>query len=170
MHGFTLRDLGLGTRTHNVLARNGITTLAQLLCVGPLWIRHMKGAGENSVAEISAALGQCGMVWTDPGRRHRHGADEVATTAPERGQANEPRVTRPLIPRLLTREQAAKYLGDVAVATIDGLINSGTISIVRLSLERFKKTGVSGVASDRGIRIDREELDALIAQWRDSRP
>ena len=71
--------------------------------------------------------------------------------------------------RLLSREQAAEYLGGVSVDTIDRLINTGAISIVRLPVERHVKTGAGIAGVNRRILIDRAELDAVIPQWREKR-
>jgi hypothetical protein len=71
---------------------------------------------------------------------------------------------------LLNREQAAHYLGGVAVKTIDRLIDIGAISVVRLPVENPRdrhNRPIPGV--NRRVLIDRLELDALIPQWREKR-
>jgi excisionase family DNA binding protein len=69
-------------------------------------------------------------------------------------------------PRLLDRRQAAQYLG-CSEDTIDRLIHTGQIGVVRLPVERSRHTsrGVRGVS--RIVRIDRCELDSLIPKWRE---
>jgi hypothetical protein len=75
-------------------------------------------------------------------------------------------VTEPLAPRLLDRDGAARYLG-VSGDTLDRLIHSGQISVVRLPVERQRK-GAKGIpGTNRRILIDRAELDELIPRWRE---
>ena len=69
-------------------------------------------------------------------------------------------------PRLLDRDQAALYLS-VSTDTIDRLIHTGAISIVRLPVERNRRTGRGIAGSTRRILIDRAELDELIPRWRE---
>ncbi len=75
----------------------------------------------------------------------------------------------PIPPRLLSREQAAEYLGGVSLHTIDRLINTGALSIVRLPVENDPKSGTARSGASRRILLDRVELDALIPKWRETR-
>lgn len=69
-------------------------------------------------------------------------------------------------PRLLDRDSAAAYLG-VSVDTLDRLIGAGAIAIVRLPVERARKSGRGVAGASRRILIDRHELDELIPRWRE---
>ena len=71
-----------------------------------------------------------------------------------------------VIPRLLDREQAAAYLA-VSPDTLDRLLHTGVVSVVRLPVERHHKTGRGVPGAMRRILIDRNELDELIPQWRE---
>jgi len=71
-----------------------------------------------------------------------------------------------ITPRLLDRQQAAAYLG-VSPDTIDRLIQTDVISVVRLPVERSRHTGRGIRGVSRRILIDRAELDELIPRWRE---
>jgi hypothetical protein len=77
-----------------------------------------------------------------------------------------PVATVAIAPRLLDREQAAAYLG-VSVDSLDRLLHSGAISIVRIPCERHRKTGRGVPGASRRVLVDRVELDALIPSWRE---
>ena len=69
-------------------------------------------------------------------------------------------------PRLLDRDQAAQYLA-VSTDTLDRLIHTGVISVVRLPVERSRKTGRGVAGAMRRVLVDRAELDELIPSWRE---
>ena len=69
-------------------------------------------------------------------------------------------------PRLFDRMGAARYLA-VSADTIDRLIHSGAVSVVRLPVERHRRTGRGVPGTTRRILIDRAELDELIVTWRE---
>ena len=79
-----------------------------------------------------------------------------------------PVVTASIVPRLLNRAQAGEYLG-VSADTVDRLINTGTISLVKLPVVRARKNGNGVSGSNRRILIDKAELDTLIPKWRERR-
>ena len=72
------------------------------------------------------------------------------------------------VPRCLNRDQAALYLG-VSADTVDRLINSGTVPIVRVPVARHRVTGKGIDGVNRRILIDRCDLDALIERSKESR-
>jgi excisionase family DNA binding protein len=71
-----------------------------------------------------------------------------------------------ITPRLIDRSEAARYLG-VSCDTLDRLIQTGQISVVRLPVERHRKTGRGVPGASRRILIDRVELDELCTRWRE---
>ena len=71
-----------------------------------------------------------------------------------------------LEPRLLDRETAAAYLS-VSVDTLDRLLQSGALHVVRLPVQRDRNTGVGVRGPTRRILVDRHELDALIEASRE---
>ena len=73
-----------------------------------------------------------------------------------------------IVPRLLNREQTAAYLG-VSADTIDRLIGTGAISLVKLPVVRARRNGNGVSGSNRRVLIDRAELDTLIPKWRERR-
>ena len=73
-----------------------------------------------------------------------------------------------VVPRLLDRRGAAAYLA-VSPDTVDRLIDTGAISLVKLPVVRARKNGNGVSGSNRRILIDREELDLLIPKWRERR-
>jgi hypothetical protein len=77
-------------------------------------------------------------------------------------------VTAEVTPRLVDREQAAKYFGAISTDTIDRLINNGDLPIVRLPIQRVRSgKGVAG--TNRRILIDIKDLDALIERSKERR-
>lgn len=72
-----------------------------------------------------------------------------------------------VIPRLLDRDGAAAYLS-VSPDTIDRLVSTGQVSIVRLPVARHRN-GASIAGSNRRVLIDRAELDELVVMWRERR-
>jgi excisionase family DNA binding protein len=105
-----------------------------------------------------------------PGRPRRGETDAAqaaierirAATAKARATRASRKVaaTEAIIPRLLDLEQSAKYLS-CSPWTLRDLIANGTLPRVRVPLP-------SG-ADLRKILVDREDLDRLIASWKDSR-
>ncbi len=73
-----------------------------------------------------------------------------------------------ITPRLLDREQAAAYIGS-SVDTVDRGIQSGAIPIVRLPVERHRRTGRGTPGVNRRILIDIRDLDALIEKSKELR-
>jgi hypothetical protein len=69
-------------------------------------------------------------------------------------------------PRLLDRDAAAAYLS-VSVDTVDRLLQSGALHVVRLPVQRDRKTGLGVRGTTRRILIDRHELDSLVDQCRE---
>jgi hypothetical protein len=64
-------------------------------------------------------------------------------------------------PRLVNKGGAAAYLGDSSIDTVDRLINTGQLPIVRLPVERGANgKGRAGVS--RRVLIDVRDLDRLI--------
>jgi hypothetical protein len=72
-----------------------------------------------------------------------------------------------LAPRLLDREAAAAYLS-VSVDTVDRLLQSGALHVVRLPVQRDPKTGLGVRGTTRRILVDRHELDSLVEQSREA--
>lgn len=68
-------------------------------------------------------------------------------------------------PRLLDRPTAAAYLS-VSLATLERLIQSGALSVVRLPVERAR-TGLGVPGRTRRVLIDVRDLDALIERSRE---
>ncbi len=66
-----------------------------------------------------------------------------------------------LAPRLLDRETAAAYLS-ISVDTVDRLVQSGALHVVRLPVQRDRKTGLGVRGTTRRILLDRLELDRLV--------
>jgi excisionase family DNA binding protein len=73
-----------------------------------------------------------------------------------------------IAPRCLTRDQAATYIG-TSVDTIDRAIHSGALPMVRLPVERDRKTGKGNLGQGRRILIDVRDLDALIDRSKELR-
>jgi hypothetical protein len=73
------------------------------------------------------------------------------------------------VPRLLDRDQAARYYGNVSTDTIDRLINLGLLPIVRLPVQRARKSGNGAVGVNRRVLIDLKDLDALIERSKETR-
>ena len=71
--------------------------------------------------------------------------------------------------RLLDREQAAQDGGHVSVDTIDRLINSGEIPIVRFPVQRSRASGKGVAGCNRRILIDVRDLDQLIERSKEKR-
>jgi hypothetical protein len=69
-------------------------------------------------------------------------------------------------PRLLDRDAAAKYLS-VSVDTVDRLLQSGALHVVRLPVQRDRKTGLGVRGTTRRILVDRHELDSLVDRCRE---
>ena len=72
----------------------------------------------------------------------------------------------PVVPRLLDRDGAAAYLS-VSADTIDRLISTGALSIVRLPAARHRN-GAAVAANCRRVLLDRLQLDRLVDQCRES--
>jgi hypothetical protein len=73
-----------------------------------------------------------------------------------------------IAPRCLDRAGAAGYLA-VSEDTIDRLIATGAIAVVRLPVARHRRTGAAVEGVNRRILIDRFELDALVERSRETR-
>jgi hypothetical protein len=69
-------------------------------------------------------------------------------------------------PRLLDRDAAAAYLS-ISVDTVDRLVQSGALHVVRLPVQRDRKTGLGVRGTTRRILLDRHELDSLVDQCRE---
>ena len=69
-------------------------------------------------------------------------------------------------PRLLDRDAAAAYLS-ISVDTVDRLLQSGALHVVRLPVQRDRKTGLGVRGTTRRILIDRHELDFLVDRCRE---
>jgi hypothetical protein len=69
-------------------------------------------------------------------------------------------------PRLLDRDAAAAYLS-ISVDTLDRLLQSGALHVVRLPVQRDRKTGLGVRGTTRRILLDRHELDSLVDQCRE---
>jgi hypothetical protein len=69
-------------------------------------------------------------------------------------------------PRLLDRDAAAAYLS-ISVDTLDRLLQSGALHVVRLPVQRDRKTGLGVRGTTRRILLDRHELDALVDRCRE---
>src|ERR1700730_11843488 len=70
--------------------------------------------------------------------------------------------------RLLDRDAAAEYLS-ISVDTLDRLLQSGALHVVRLPVQRDRKTGLGVRGTTRRILLDRHELDSLIDRSREVR-
>ena len=88
-----------------------------------------------------------------------------AETAAAREARRAPIVS--IAPRLFNRDQAAIYLG-VSPDTVDRLIDTGAVSVVKLPVERARRSGNGVSGSNRRKLIDRVELDTLIPKWREA--
>ena len=73
-----------------------------------------------------------------------------------------------ITPRLLDRDQAAVYLGS-SVDTIDRAISAGVLPIVRLPVQRSRKTGRGEPGVGRRILLDVRDLDRLIESSKEKR-
>jgi hypothetical protein len=71
-----------------------------------------------------------------------------------------------LEPRLLDRDAAAAYLS-ISVDTVDRLLQSGALHVVRLPVQRDRKTGLGVRGITRRILVDRYELDSLVDRCRE---
>ena len=71
-----------------------------------------------------------------------------------------------LAPRLLDRDAAAAYLS-ISVDTLDRLLQSGALHVVRLPVQRDRKTGLGVSGTTRRILLDRHELDSLVDRCRE---
>jgi hypothetical protein len=71
-----------------------------------------------------------------------------------------------ITPRLLDRETAAAYLS-ISIDTIDRLVQSGAVHVVRLPVQRDRKTGLGVRGTTRRILLDRLELDRLVESCRE---
>jgi hypothetical protein len=71
--------------------------------------------------------------------------------------------------RLVDREGAAVYCGDVSTDTIDRLINNGDLPVVRLPIQRARTSGKGVAGANRRILIDIKDLDALIERSKERR-
>jgi Helix-turn-helix domain len=80
-----------------------------------------------------------------------------------------PTVRMDISRRLMDREQAASYCGDVSIDTIDRLINSGELPVVRLPIQRSRTSGKGVNGVNRRILIDIKDLDALIERSKERR-
>ena len=69
-------------------------------------------------------------------------------------------------PRLLDRDAAAAYLS-ISIDTVDRLVQSGALHVVRLPVQRDRKTGLGVRGTTRRILLDRHELDSLVDQCRE---
>ena len=69
-------------------------------------------------------------------------------------------------PRLLDRDAAAEYLS-ISVDTVDRLLQSGALHVVRLPVQRDRKTGLGVRGTTRRILLDRHELDSLVDRCRE---
>jgi hypothetical protein len=69
-------------------------------------------------------------------------------------------------PRLLDRDAAAAYLS-ISVDTLDRLLQSGALHVVRLPVQRDRKTGLGVSGTTRRILLDRHELDSLVDRCRE---
>jgi len=70
-----------------------------------------------------------------------------------------------LHPRLLDKHGAATYLS-VSLDTLERLIQTGALSVVRLPVERAR-TGLGVVGRTRRVLLDVRDLDALIERSRE---
>ena len=68
-----------------------------------------------------------------------------------------------LVPRLLTKAQAAAYMG-CSEDTVERLVNGGHLSLVKLPVSRSRRRHTS-----RSFLLDRVEIDEVIPQWREKR-
>ena len=92
----------------------------------------------------------------------------ASTGGPSReGARVELEVTGSSWPRTLSRQLAAAYLS-VSTREIDRLIDIGAIGIVRLEAVRHPN-GAATSGTNRGILIDRLELDELVVRSRERR-
>jgi hypothetical protein len=71
-----------------------------------------------------------------------------------------------LAPRLLDRDAAARYLS-ISVDTLDRLLQSGALHVVRLPVQRDRRTNLGVPGTSRRILLDRHELDALVDSCRE---
>jgi len=67
---------------------------------------------------------------------------------------------------LLDRDAAAAYLS-ISVDTLDRLLQSGALHVVRLPVQRDRKTGLGVRGTTRRILLDRHELDSLVDRCRE---
>jgi hypothetical protein len=59
----SILQLQLSVRAENVLARNGVHTVNQLVELGERNVSEFKGFGETSVREVRRKLAEEGIVW-----------------------------------------------------------------------------------------------------------
>jgi excisionase family DNA binding protein len=89
-------------------------------------------------------------------------SDEHASARAQRRE----RALAAIQPRLLDVDQAAAYLS-ISTDTLTRLVHTGAIGVVRIPVERNRRTGRGLVGMSRRILIDRHELDELIPKWRE---
>ena len=70
--------------------------------------------------------------------------------------------------RLFDKAGAAEYL-DASVDTIERLIQAGELAVVKLPVERAKKTGRGRPGVCRRVHIDVRDLDELIERSKEGR-
>jgi hypothetical protein len=107
-------------------------------------------------------------------RLHRASARKSEPVAarpapPDSSASRRPSVSSALVgtePRLLDRDAAAAYLS-ISVDTLDRLLQSGALHVVRLPVKRDRKTGLGVRGTTRRILLDRHELDSLVDRCRE---
>jgi hypothetical protein len=102
--------------------------------------------------------------------RARKGEPAAGLSAPWASSAlrrpSRPSALAAPAPRLLDRDAAAEYLS-ISVDTVDRLLQSGALHVVRLPVQRDRKTGLGVRGTTRRILVDRHELDSLIDRCRE---
>ena len=119
--------------------------------------------------EVGIAGGPEARGQSRPDRARARGPEPVAAARELRILSASRRPSSDLIdsgPRLLDRDAAAEYLS-ISVDTLDRLLQSGALHVVRLPVQRDRKTGLGVRGTTRRILLDRHELDSLVDQCRE---
>jgi hypothetical protein len=104
-----------------------------------------------------------------PDKARARGTKQVAASPAPRILSASRRPSSGLVgsaPRLLDRDAAAEYLS-ISVDTVDRLLQSGALHVVRLPVQRDRKSGLGVRGISRRILIDRHELDSLVDRCRE---
>jgi hypothetical protein len=121
--------------------------------------------------DVGTVGGPVAAGYARPDRTRERRSEPVTTSPAPRvlSASRRPSVSSAFVgpgPRLLDRDAAAAYLS-ISVDTLDRLLQSGALHVVRLPVQRDRKTGLGVRGTTRRILLDRHELDSLVDQCRE---